>query len=312
MKVFKSVRKITSLLTIILILSIVLSLSIGVFAKTTLGVSLLTREHVYYNFLEKYLKEEAKNLDIDIIIMDGKFDSNIQMNQVQDFITLGVDAILISPVSVSGAQGSYKLAKEAGIPVFTFDASAPGDFIAHVGTDNFKGGEVAGRYMAENLLKDQTGKVVIVTYSEIEGCVFREEGFCKVISEYPNIEVIDIQNCSGSMEKAANITQDMLLKYDDIDGLFGVGDPFAMGAYQVIRAAGREIPIVAFDGNPEGLAEIKKGGIWKADVAQDPKKVAITVLNYAVDYINGKEVPHLTLVEPFLIDINNVEQYMKK
>ena len=84
-----------------------------------------------------------------------------------------------------------------------------------------------------------------------------------------------------------------------------------MGAYQVIRAEGRDIPIVAFDGNPEGLAEIIKGGIWKADVAQNPKKVASTVLNYAVDHINGKEVPHITLVEPFVIDINNVKQYMK-
>jgi ribose transport system substrate-binding protein len=304
-------KKIINLLTVIVTLSIVLSLSIGVFAKTTVGVSLLTREHVYYNFLENYLKEEAKKLDVDIIIMDGKFDSNNQMNQVQDFITSGVDAILLSPASISGAEGSYKLAKNAGIPIFTFDVSAPGDFIAHVGTDNFKGGEIAGKYMAENVLKDQTGKVVIVTYSEIEACVFREEGFCKAVSKYPNIEVIDIQNCSGSMEKAANVTQDMLLKYDDIDALFGVGDPFAMGAYQVIRAEGRDIPIVAFDGNPEGLAEIKKGGIWKADVAQNPKKVASTVLNYAVDYINGKEVPHITLVEPFIIDINNVEQYMK-
>ncbi len=99
-------KKFTSLLTLIIVLSIVLSLTIGVFAKTTVGVSLLTREHVYYNFLENYLKEEAKNLDVDIIIMDGKFDSNIQMNQVQDFITSGVDAILLSPASISGAEAS--------------------------------------------------------------------------------------------------------------------------------------------------------------------------------------------------------------
>lgn len=297
------------LLTIVLLFVAVIGFD--VFAKTTVGISLLTREHVYYNFLEQYFKEEAEKLGVDLIIMDGNFDSNTQMNQVQNFIVEGVDAILLSPASISGAEGSYKLAKDAGIPLLTFDASAPGDYVAHVGTDNYAGGKLAGKYMAEKILEGQKGNVVIVTYSEIEACVFREEGFVEVIKQYPDIKVLDIQNCSGSMEKAANVTQDMLLKFDQIDGLFGVGDPFAMGAYQSIRSAGREIPIVAFDANPEGLAEIKKGGLWKADVGQDPKKVAQTVLNYAIDYLNGKEVPKVTLVEPFVVDIENVDMYIK-
>jgi ribose transport system substrate-binding protein len=304
-------KKMKNILNVAVILSIVVLFGLNVCAETTIGVSLLTREHVYYNFLEQYLEEEAEKLNVDLIIMDGNFDSNVQMNQIQNFIVEGVDAILLAPASISGAEGCYNLAKDAGIPILTFDVSAPGDYVAHVGTDNYAGGKLAGKYMAENILEDQKGNVVIVTYSEIEACVFREEGFVEVINEYPDIEILDIQNCSGSMEKAANVTQDMLLKYDQIDGLFGVGDPFAMGAYQSIRAAGREIPIVAFDANPEGLAEIKKGGLWKADVGQDPQKVAQTVLNYAVDYLNGKEIPKETLVEPFVVDIENVDLYIK-
>lgn len=304
-------KKMKNVLNVAVILSIVVLFGLNACAETKIGVSLLTREHVYYNFLEQYLEEEAEKLNVDLIIMDGNFDSNVQMNQIQNFIVEGVDAILLAPASISGAEGCYNLAKDAGIPILTFDVSAPGDYVAHVGTDNYAGGKLAGKYMAENILEDQKGNVVIVTYSEIEACVFREEGFVEVINEYPDIEILDIQNCSGSMEKAANVTQDMLLKYDKIDGLFGVGDPFAMGAYQSIRAAGREIPIVAFDANPEGLAEIKKGGLWKADVGQDPQKVAQTVLNYAVDYLNGKEIPKETLVEPFVVDIENVDLYIK-
>ena len=178
---------------------------VNTFAKTTVGVSLLTREHVYYNFLEQYLKEEAEKLDVDIIVMDGNFDSSVQMNQIQNFIVEGVDAILLAPASISGAEGSFKLAKEAGIPLLTFDVSAPGDYVAHVGTDNYAGGKLAGKYMAEEVLEDQSGKVVIVTYSEIEACVFREEGFVEVINQYPDIEVIAIQNFYGSIKKAANV-----------------------------------------------------------------------------------------------------------
>jgi len=47
--------------------------------------------------------------------------------------------------------------------------------------------------------------------------------------------MLDVQNCSGSAEKAANVTQDMLLKHPELDAIFAVGDPFAMGALSAIK-----------------------------------------------------------------------------
>ena len=305
----KSNKKIIGL-SLLVMLVFVGFLFVGVMsAKTrTIGITLLTREHVYYNFLEASARDQAKKLGYDLIVYDASFDNAKQMSQVQDFIVQGVDAIIMSPVSEAGGKASVDLAKKANIPVFTMDSTTTGDIIAHVATDNYKGGQLAGEYMAEKVLKGK-GKVAIVTYSEIEACVKREEGFKEVIAKYPDIELLDVQNCSGSAEIAANVTQDMLLKHENLDAIFAVGDPFGMGALSAIKATGRDVKIVGFDGNPSGIAQIKRGGLWIADVAQDPIKTARVTLNLVKDYLDGKDVPRVTLNSPFIIDSSNVHKF---
>ena len=273
--------------------------------QVTIGVSLLTREHVYYSRIEDAVSDEARNLGFRVILKDASRDSSLQMSHVQDFITTGVDAIILSPTASAGIVPAIELAKSNDVPVFTMDIASAGDVVAHVGTNNRKGGELAGRYAAEQILHG-SGKAAIITYSEVESCVNREEGFVEVVASYPDIEVVDIQNCSGNMETAANLTQDLIVKYPDLDVIFGVGDPFAMGAYRTVRAAGGEIKIIGFDGNPEAIDEIKKGGLWIADIAQDPDAIGRTAVRLVRDHLDQKPVEPLTLIEPTVIDRENL------
>ncbi|WP_378956207.1 substrate-binding domain-containing protein [Pelosinus sp. sgz500959] len=274
--------------------------------KKKIGVSLLTKEHVFFNKIEEAIKAEAKVKGLDVIIMDGGQDSNKQMSQLQDFITQKVDAIALAPASSSGIEPGIALAKKANIPLFTFDVSAKGDVVSHIATDNKEGGRIAGQYMGEKILNGK-GKVAIVTYSEVESCVNREEGFKEAIAKFPGIQIVDVQNSSGSAEKAANVTQDMLLKNPDLDAIFAVGDPFAVGALSAIRAAGKKVKIVGFDGNPEGIAEIKKNDLWIADIAQNPDEIGKAVVDSIKDKLDGKPVDAKKLIAPFIIDASNLK-----
>ena len=267
----------------------------------TVGVSLLTREHVYYSRIEKAVSEEAEQLGFHIIFKDANRDSNLQMSQVQDFITVGVDAIILSPTASAGIAPAIQLAQKSGIPVFTMDIAAEGNVTSHVGTDNRKGGRLAGEYTAKKILQGN-GKVAIITYAEVESCVNREQGFVEVVDEYPGIEVVDIQNCSGSMETSASLTQNLLVQFPDLDVIFGVGDPFAMGAYTTIKAEGRDTKVIGFDGNPEAIAEIKKGGLWIADIAQDPDAIGRSAVRLVRDHLEGQQIPTLKLIEPTVVD----------
>jgi ribose transport system substrate-binding protein len=274
--------------------------------QVTIGVTLLTREHVFFNMIEQALLDEAASLGYELIVMDGNFDTNTQTSQVQDFITQGVDAIIIAPANSAGIKNATTLANDAGIPVFTIDTAADGEVVSHIATDNYEGGKMAAAYLAE--LIDGEGEVGIITYSEIESCVNREDGFTEVIeSEYPDITIVDVANCSGSAERAAALTQDMLLKYPDLKAIFAVGDPFAIGALSSIESAQRDVLLVGFDGNPEGVEEIKEDGLWKADIAQNPTAIAEMVLTVIQAHLAGEAVEPLIYIPPYVIDINNAE-----
>lgn len=276
--------------------------------KIVVGVSLLTREHVFYNNIEKALKEKADELGIELIVQDASTDANKQLSQVQDFITSGVDAIIMSPTNSAGSKSMVELAGKENIPVFTMDVSSDGDTVSHVATDNKKGGELAAEYVGKNILKEGKGEVAIVTYSEVESCVNREKGFIEYLAaNYPDIKVVDVQNSSGDQAKAANVTQDMLLKHPNLKVIFGVGDPFALGALSSIKAANMDVKIVGFDGNPESIEEIKKGENWVAEIAQNPDEIGKVTLQTVKDYLDGKQVEKVIPIAPKVLDINNLE-----
>lgn len=275
--------------------------------QIVIGVSLLTRQHVFYNNIEKSLVANAKKMGIKLIIQDAEQDSNKQLSQVQNFITQKVNAMILCPTNSAGSKSMVALANKAKIPVFTMDISSDGKTVAHIATDNYKGGQLAAKYVGEKMLPSGKGEVAIVTYSEVESCVNREKGFKDYLAKhFPNIKVDDTQNSSGDQAKSADVTQNMLLKYPNLNVIFGVGDPFALGALSAIKAANSKVQVIGFDGNPEGIAEIKTGGLYKADVAQDTFAIGLKTLQAVMDNLKGKKVPKLIPIAPKIIDKSNL------
>jgi ribose transport system substrate-binding protein len=271
----------------------------------TIGVSLLTREHVFYNLVEEAMQAKASELGIKIIVMDGQQDSSVQYSQIQDFVTQEVDGIILAAASSAGSKGAIEIAQKKDIPVVTIGTKTDGNPSSHFQTNEWVGGELAGKYAAKVL--DGKGDVAIITYDEIEQCVDRAEGFKSIFKDYPGIKVVDEQNYQGNAEKAATIAKDFLTKHPDLKLVFAVGDPAAIGAYTTFNAAKKDIKIIGYDGNPEGVNEIKKKGIWIADVAQSPALMGGGAVQAVVDAINGKTVEKEVLIAPYMIDAENAK-----
>ena len=276
--------------------------------KLKVGAVLLTREHVFWNILEENLIKAAEKYNIDLIVVDGKASSDVQYGQVQDFITQGVDAIVLSPASSAGSKAASDLAKESGIPVFCLNIKSDGDFVTFVGTDEIKGGQLAGEFVAKAL--GGKGKTAIITYDEIEQCTWRADGFKSVLKEYPGIEVVSEMTYSGDVNKAASVTQDFLTQFPDLDYIFAVGDPAAVAAVETIKGSGMDVKVVGYDGNPEAISGIKKDGkVWKADIAQDPAGSADKMLKVVADYLRDNKKPESEiLISPYVIDMNYIEK----
>ena len=82
----------------------------------TIGVSLLTRTHPFYQDLEAGLQEAADAAGYELLITAGEFDVAKQKDQIQDFIVRKVNAIIVSPCDSKSIGTAIKAANDAGIP----------------------------------------------------------------------------------------------------------------------------------------------------------------------------------------------------
>lgn len=269
----------------------------------TVGASLLTKTHVFFQDLTAALESEAKEHGIRISIQYCEFDGSRQNDQLETFMLRGVDALLVAPQDSSGIAPVINEARAKGIPVFTVDIAAHGaDVVSHIASDNVEGGRIIAQYLAD--LLGGKGKVAIVDHPEVASVQDRTAGFIEVMDGFPEIEIVQRVPGGGQRDKAFRASQDLLQARPDLDAIFGINDDSALGALAAAEAAGiaDRLAIVGFDGTPEAREAILKGTALKADVVQHPEKIGAEAVRIIAAHFRGEEVPRVVPVEVSVID----------
>jgi len=271
--------------------------------KTVIGVSVLAATNPFFVQMGNAMKDEAAKGGMDVILTSADFDVAKQKNQVSDFIVKGVGAIVLCPADSKAIGTSIAEAHKAGIPIFTADIAAIAEkdkVVCHVATDNLGGGREAGKAMIQAL--GGNGKVAILDHPEVESVILRTKGFKEVIDDYNQsgkgkIEVVAILPGGGAKEKSFAAATDLLQAHPDLDGIFAINDPSALGAVAALEKAGKlsQVKVIGFDGMPEGKQAIKDGKIW-GDPIQFPDKIGQQVIQSIVKYLNGDDVPKAILI----------------
>jgi ribose transport system substrate-binding protein len=276
--------------------------------KWRVGVTLLTKQHPFYQELEAAMRETAEKEGIELLIQSAEFNLADQTAQVENFLTSGVDVLIICPVDSAGIAGAVKKANAAKVPVFTADIAAQGgDVVCHVASDNVQGGRLAGEYLAK--LLGGKGKVVIIDHPVVTSVQDRTRGFMEAISKYPDIQVVDRPPGDGVRDKAMAVTETMLQKHPDLAGIFAINDSTALGALKAVESMGRtNVVIVGYDGDPEARREILRGCALKADAVQFPRKIGSTVVEMVAKHLRGEPVPKLVPIPCDIIDKQKLER----
>jgi ribose transport system substrate-binding protein len=270
----------------------------GAAAKMTIGVSLLTRTHPFYQDLEAGLKEAAQTDGYDLIITAGEFDVAKQKDQIQDFIVRKVNAIIVSPCDSKSIGTAIKAANDAGIPVFTADIACLAEgvkVVAHVASDNVAGGRLAAQAIIQAL--NGSGKVAIIDHPEVESVIQRVKGFEEELAKAPGIQIVAKLSGHGVKDQAFRTTEDILQAHPDLTAVFGINDDSALGALAAVEKAGKtgKIIIVGFDAVPEAREAIKAGKIY-ADVIQQPRVIGQKTIEAIKTYMSGGTVSPTILI----------------
>ena len=273
----------------------------------TIGVSLLTRTHPFYQDLEQGLRQAADSAGFQLVVTAGEFDVARQKDQIQVFISQKVNAIIVCPCDSRSIGTAVKSANEAGIPVFTADIAclAPdAKVVSHVASDNVEGGRLAAQALAQAI--NGTGKIAIIDHPEVESVIQRVRGFEEQIATYPGITVVTKLSGHGVKDQAFRTAEDILQSHPDLVAFFGRNDDSALGVLAAVEKAGKvgKIRIIGFDAVPEARQAISEGRIF-ADVIQQPKKIGQTTIETVKTYLSGGSVEPTILIPCDLFSKNN-------
>lgn len=271
--------------------------------KATIGISVLTLANPFFKDLADAMTTEAKKHGMTTIVVSGDFDAAKQRNQVADFIVRKVDAMVLCPCDSKAIGTSLVEANKAGIPVFTADIASlakEGKVVGHVATDNFGGGKLAAVALIEAL--DGKGKVAVLDHPEVESVILRTKGFNEELARQKRekgvtIDVVATLPGGAAKDRSMKAAEDLLQTHPDLNGIFAINDPSALGAVAALEKAGKlaQVKVVGFDGMPEGKAAIKAGKIY-ADPVQFPDEIGRQAVQNIVKYLAGDDVPAETLI----------------
>jgi ribose transport system substrate-binding protein len=244
---------------------------------------------------------------IKVIYKDAQNDTLKQRAHIEEFISQGVDLLIVSPKEAAPLTPPISRAYKSGIPVIVLDRRVVGeDYTCFIGADNKKIGESAGKWIAKKL----NGKGNVV---ELKGLMTstpgqdRNSGFRKGI-EGTDIKVVFEADMRWLEPNARKEMESALARFDKIDLVYGHNDPAAHGAYLAAKAAGREknIIFVGIDGLPqEGQAYVKQGILQACFEYPNGGKEAIET---AIKILNGEKVPKEITLESRVFTPENIDK----
>ena len=251
----------------------------------------------------------GSGLDTAPTVVSSDYDLQKQSSQVDSFISGGAKIIMLVPVDQKSSAGVVSRAKAKGVTVGSFDTTAPGADVS-VSTDNVKAGEIACRYIVDQL--GGKGNVIILNAEQVSAVVDRVNGCKSAFAKAPGIRILsDDQNSKGSRDGGNAVTQSLLTRFPDVQAMFAVNDPAGLGAELAARQHNRKFIITSVDGAPDAEAALKRpDGLLKATAAQSPYSMGKTSFELAYRIYKGEKVAdHELLLAPELITAGNVGTY---
>ena len=224
---------------------------------------------------QKAIEASFSQLGYKVTSLDAQNRADVQLNQFDDAVELGPQAIVLNAVDFDAVVPGIEKARAAGIPVLVFDR-----LIRSVEVDltSVSGNVDIGRIAAgeiKRLLEERhgsaKGKVLQILGDPGDSYTLDiQQGFEEKMAAYPDIELITNAAMQWEATNAADIAENQLLVHSDIDLIFSHAAHLSGAVQAVLEAQGRqpgEIMMVSSNGAPVGLDLIRKGWL-QAEIEQ--------------------------------------------
>lgn len=287
--------------------------------EETIGVSLITKNSTnpFFVAMQEGAEKEAKANSIDLTLAAGKEDGDetTQIQAIENAVVRGDAGVLITP-NGPGVNPAITKARDAGLYVIALDTppDPPDTVDITFATDNFKAGELIGEWTAAKLDGEPAtvamldlfdDKIVSVDYNRDQGFLTgmgidtadpKKNGDETATGQYSggDYQIVCNEPTDGAEDGGRTAMENCLTKNGDINVVYAINEPAAVGANNALEAAGlSDAIVVAIDGGCAGVKSVEEGVIG-ATSQQYPLEMASKGVQAIGTVARGGEAPETT------------------
>lgn len=255
-----------------------------------IGCSYMTMNNEFYQILNEQISHKVEAERDRIILRDPALNSDRQIEQINEMIDQGINALVVTPVDSSSLTEVLQRAKDRGIKVVVVDTDIDDESLADctIVSDNYRAGYVVGNYY---LKEHKEGRVVILTHEETSSGRERVQGFKDAIAANKKVKIVAELDCKGQVEIALPVLKGYIDNGSSFDSVFCLNDPSAVGAASALEEYGflDKTDVYGVDGAPDVKALIADGKI-RATAQQFPTKIGNRAAEAVYQLLRGEEV----------------------
>lgn len=263
--------------------------------------------------MEKYIKDNGLEKDYEFTFQDAKFDTATQLQQVENMVSQGVDAIVMIAVDAKGSMACVEAANEANVPIIGCNTEVEDidKLTAYVGSDSVE----SGRIEMEALAKLMGGKGKVV---ELQGTfghepqIMRNKGIHEILDKNTGIEVLADNTANWSRDEAVTVMENWLNADigPQITAVVAHNDAMAVGAMAALEDAGRkDVLIAGIDANKDMLGYLKEGRV-AVTVFQNALGQGEMAIEVAIKILNGEQYEKKTWIPYELVTPETADKYL--
>ena len=311
---------------VILSTALAVVISTGALADKNIGVTMALFDDNFLTVLRNGMIESADSMaDVGIQVEDAQNDVARQLDQINNFIASGVDAIIVNPVDTSATMAMTNAAASAEVPMVYVNREPVNvndlpDNQAFVASNEIESGTLesfeickilraqgkAGGARAYLLMGELSNQAAVQRTKDVDDVIGMD--MCNFI------EIIDRQTANWSRDEAQDLMTNWLSAGEEFDAVFANNDEMAIGAIQAMKAAGldmAEIVVGGVDATQDALVAMA-GGDLDVTVFQDAAGQGSGALETALKLSDGEDVDQKVYIPFLLVTPANMGDFMSR
>lgn len=291
-----------------------------------IGVSMALFDDNFLTVLRNGIDDMANEMDgVDVQIEDAQNDVAKQLDQINNFVASGVDAIIVNPVDTSATAAMTAAAEAAGVPLVyvnrqPINLDTLPDNQAFVGSNEIESGTLEAFQICQNLRAagktDGARAYLMMGQLSNQAAIQRSKDVHDVIGMdmCKFITLIDEQTANWSRNEAQDLMTNWLSTGEPFDAVFANNDEMAIGAIQAMKANGidmADVEVGGVDATQDALASMQAGDL-DVTVFQNAAGQGSGALNAALSLAKGEDVARSIFIPFELVTPATIGGYMAK